>query len=77
MKNVTARREGEEALRDLAAQLEMNNISRRALHGIYLRTRRSPNVSFFPFPMLTLLLFWTHRHRVHATFLSLDTRDAE
>lgn len=45
MKNAAARCEAEAAAADLAAQLEMNNISKRALQGVYLRTRRSYNIN--------------------------------
>lgn len=45
MKNAAARREAEAAAADLVAQLEMNNISKRALQGVYLRTRRSYNIN--------------------------------
>uniref|UniRef100_A0ACD5TYG1 Uncharacterized protein n=3 Tax=Avena sativa TaxID=4498 RepID=A0ACD5TYG1_AVESA len=45
MQNAAARHEAIAAAADLAAQLEMNSISRRALHGIYLRTRRSYNIN--------------------------------
>lgn len=44
MQNAAARREAEAAAGDLAAQLEKNNISRQALQGIYLKTRRSYNI---------------------------------
>jgi hypothetical protein len=77
MQNAAARREAEAAAGDLAAQLEKNNISRQALQGIYLKTRRSYNES-------TILLFSLYHHSFqhvlacfHDTSLSLDKGDAE
>uniref|UniRef100_A0ACD6A008 Uncharacterized protein n=2 Tax=Avena sativa TaxID=4498 RepID=A0ACD6A008_AVESA len=45
MQNAATRGEAEAAAGDLAAQLERNNISRRALHGIHLRSRSSYNMN--------------------------------
>jgi hypothetical protein len=76
MQNAAARREAEAAAGDLAAQLEKNNISRQALQGIYLKTRRSYNVS----ALLLFSLYHSFQHILmcfHDTSLSLDKGDAE
>jgi hypothetical protein len=76
MQNAAARREAEAAAGDLAAQLEKNNISRQALQGIYLKTRRSYNVS----ALLLFSLYHCFQHVLvcfHDISLSLDKGDAE
>jgi hypothetical protein len=76
MQNAAARREAEAAAGDLAAQLEKNNISRQALQGIYLKTRRGYNVS----ALLLFSLYHSFQNIlvcVHDTSLSLDKGDAE